>query len=220
VGAREGARVVGRFARALIVDEQAGVRGPLVALLRARAEDVLEASSVVEAKRMLALRPDLVIVDVRLPDGSGRELAIVASRIVPRPLIVAMSHLPSASEAFSLAQCGVRVYLTKPLVEQEFTDAIEELLACPAPQDVGPLPQVPSALGSDLEASIERFAHRYSATDREMALVRLTIAGVPRRRCPVLLNVSENTCKTLARRLLQRCGARNLAEIPRLVLLR
>ncbi len=52
-----------------------------------------------------------------------------------------------------------------------------------------------------------------------MELVRLVMAGVPRSRCPELLRVSDNTCKTMTRRLLQRCGARNVAEVPRLVLL-
>jgi hypothetical protein len=52
-----------------------------------------------------------------------------------------------------------------------------------------------------------------------MALVRLATAGVPRARCPEMLGISENTCKTLTRRLLQRCGARSVAQIPRLVLM-
>jgi DNA-binding NarL/FixJ family response regulator len=70
-----------------------------------------------------------------------------------------------------------------------------------------------------LDGSLQRFAERYGVPDREMQLVRLTVAGVPRSRCPALMDVSENTCKTLARRLLQRCGARNLADLARMVLL-
>jgi DNA-binding NarL/FixJ family response regulator len=86
---------------------------------------------------------------------------------------------------------------------------------------------VPSGRGSaphveqqpSLERSLQRFAERYGVPDREMQLVRFTVAGVPRSRCPALMDVSENTCKTLARRLLQRCGARNLADLARMVLL-
>jgi DNA-binding NarL/FixJ family response regulator len=70
-----------------------------------------------------------------------------------------------------------------------------------------------------LDRSLQRFAERYGVPDREMQLVRLTVAGVPRSRCPAVMDVSENTCKTLARRLLQRCGARNLADLARVVLL-
>jgi DNA-binding NarL/FixJ family response regulator len=62
------------------------------------------------------------------------------------------------------------------------------------------------------------FAERFGIPEREMALVRLATAGVPRGRCPDSLGISDNTCKTLTRRLLQRCGARSLAQIPRLVL--
>jgi DNA-binding NarL/FixJ family response regulator len=72
---------------------------------------------------------------------------------------------------------------------------------------------------TDLDSSLSVFAHRYGVPEREMALVRLATAGVPRNRCPDMLGISENTCKTLTRRLLQRCGARSLAQIPRVVLM-
>jgi DNA-binding NarL/FixJ family response regulator len=72
---------------------------------------------------------------------------------------------------------------------------------------------------ADLDMSLASFAHRYGVPEREMELVRLATAGVARTRCPELLGITENTCKTLTRRLLQRCGARSLAQIPRVVLM-
>jgi DNA-binding NarL/FixJ family response regulator len=120
-----------------------------------------------------------------------------------------MSGLASAREAFALAQSGARIYLTKPFAQQELLDGLADL--CSEARVY--LPE------RDLERSLLEFARRYGIPEREMALVELATAGVPRARCPEMLGISENTCKTLTRRLLQRCGARNLAQIPRLVLM-
>jgi DNA-binding NarL/FixJ family response regulator len=220
-GANDGARPeicsrrIRRFQRALIVDDDEGLRRALARLVRTWGCEVIEAMSVSEGRRMLAQAPDLLIVDVRLPDGSGREVAVAAGKLSPRPLMVAMSGLASASEAFALAQQGARIYLTKPFAQQELVEAIEVFLASETSDN-----SEHGSAGLSLNESLSRFEQRYHVTEREMALVRLVMAGVPRSRCPALLNVSENTCKTMTRRLLQRCGARNVADIPRMVLLR
>lgn len=213
------ARPTGRFARALVVDDDDALRRTLVRFLRGLQTEVLEARTLDEALRLLARGPDLVMTDVRLPDGSGCAVAEMASRLNPQPLVVAMSGLASASEAFSLAQWGVRVYLAKPFAPSDLIESVQEL-ASPEMhmKPDGEHSQVQTA--TSLAVSLALFAQRHAIPEREMALVRLAVAGVPRSRCPTMLGVSENTCKTLIRRLLQRCGARNLAEIPRLVLMR
>ena len=98
-----------RFARALVVDDDDALRRSLVRFLRGMRTEVSEARTLDEALRLLARGPDLVMTDVRLPDGSGCAVAEMASRLSPQPLVVAMSGLASASEAFALAQWGVRV---------------------------------------------------------------------------------------------------------------
>src|SRR5262252_1025381 len=130
-----------------------------------------------------------------------------------------ISELASASEAFALAQWGVRVYLAKPFAPTELMDSVQELGTIdPHGRPDAERAQIQSA--TSLAVSLALFAQKHAIPEREMALVRLAVAGVSRSRCPAMLGVSENTCKTLIRRLLQRCGARNLAEIPRLVLMR
>lgn len=212
---------IDRFARALVLEDDDPLRRTLARLLRSWNTEVVEAKTVAEATRLLAThRPELVITDVRLPDGTGAALAEAAAGCSPRPLVVAMSGLASAGEAFALAQCGVRIYLTKPFAPQELVHGIAELLQAGAPaQQPSSVPERAAPSESELlAANLERFAERHNFTMRELALVRLAMAGVPRVRCPGLLNVSENTCKTMTRRILQRCGARSLADIPRLVL--
>jgi len=205
--------VLSQFSRVLIVDDDAPLRRALSRFFRGSSLDVCEAKSVAEALPLLGGEPDLVITDVRLPDGSGRRVVEVASQQRPAPVIVAMSGLASAREAFALAQSGARIYLTKPFAERELVEGIADL--CHESRRT----LTPGWADADLDGSLALFAERYGVPEREMELVRLATAGVPRNRCPEMLGISENTCKTLTRRLLQRCGARSLAQIPRLVLI-
>lgn len=201
------------FSRVLIVDDDAPLRRVLSRFFRTLSLEVWEAKSVAESLPLLDGEPDLVITDVRLPDGSGQKVVEVASQKRPSPVIIAMSGLASAREAFALAQSGARIYLTKPFAERELVDGIADV--CQETRRTSGA----GAADVDLAVSLALFAGRYSVPEREMELVRLATAGVPRNRCPGMLGISENTCKTLTRRLLQRCGARNLAQIPRLVLI-
>jgi DNA-binding response OmpR family regulator len=214
------------YARALVVDDDDQLRRSLARLLRSLHLEVAEAKTVAEAVALLAGDFDLVITDVRLTDGNGVTVAATASRKSMPPLICAMSGLASASEAFALAQAGARVYLTKPFAHEELLVAISDTRDA-STRDGGSRPsdEKRSATPRDYDAamlqrSLERFATRYKVPAREMDLVRLAVAGVPRAHCPALLGVSDNTCKTMTRRLLQRCDARKLSDIPRILLLR
>jgi FixJ family two-component response regulator len=205
-----GSDVLAQFARVLIVDDDDALRRALSRFFRNAGIEVCEAKTVAEALVLIGGEPELVITDVRLPDGSGRRVVEAAGLRRPAPVIVAMSGLASAREAFALAQSGARVYLTKPFAERELLDGIADFC-----HDA----RKPTSVDADLNDSLALFAQRHGVPEREMELVRLATAGVPRGRCPDMLGISENTCKTLTRRLLQRCGARSLAQIPRLVLI-
>jgi DNA-binding NarL/FixJ family response regulator len=219
----DGHKLLGRFSGALVVDDDDPFRRSLSRWLRELHIHVSEAKTVAEGTDLLARAPELIITDVRLPDGNGRKIVEAARRRRPAPLIVAVSGLASAGEAFALAQCGVRVYLMKPFARQELLDGILDVYGDPSGVsdglDSGQRGPVVINDDMDLRENLRWFARYYSVPQREMALVQLATSGIPRARCPEMLGISENTCKTLTRRLLQRCGARSLAQIPRLVLM-
>jgi DNA-binding NarL/FixJ family response regulator len=207
-------RFLAQLSRVLVVDDDNALRRSLSRLFRGAQIEVSEAKTVAEGVDLLARDPELVITDVRLPDGSGRRVVEFAGQRRPAPLIVAISGLASAGEAFALAQCGARIYLAKPFAEQDLLDGIAE-----ASSDSRAAPVISGGVERNFGENLLRFARRHGIPEREMALVRLATAGVPRARCPEMLGISDNTCKTLTRRLLQRCGARSVAQIPRLVLM-
>lgn len=206
----------------MIVEDDDPLRRAIGRLVRSWKVEVVQATSVQEAKAALAETFDLVITDVRLPDGTGLMVADAAVVRTPAPLMVAISGVASAREAFDLAQRGVHVYVPKPFTPAELTARIEQALTAPE-EDPG-IPKgswtvpMPERSQLQLASNVEGFAERHRLTPRQRSLVRLAITGIPRRRYPELLGVTENTCKTMIRRLLHKCGARSLADIPRLML--
>ena len=111
--------------RILVVDDDAPVRREVCRALRSRGYEVVEAPTVAAALELIRARFDLIVLDVRLPDGCGVDVARAASEMVPAPLIVAMSGEASAQEAFGLAELGAVQFVTKPFSVDELLKAIE-----------------------------------------------------------------------------------------------
>ena len=78
--------------RALVVDDEPGIRFVLVRALAGVGLEAAEAGSLTEARHRLSQESfGGVFVDIRLPDGSGLDLARELSRLEPRPLVVVMT---------------------------------------------------------------------------------------------------------------------------------
>jgi DNA-binding NtrC family response regulator len=114
--------------RILIVEDDEALCGALARVASRWGDEILQAHRVDEALGLLETNPTLLIVDVRMPDGSGLDVVEAASRRLPVPTMVAVSGVASAEESFRLAQAGVRAYLAKPLGLDEFVSKVEEAL--------------------------------------------------------------------------------------------
>jgi DNA-binding NarL/FixJ family response regulator len=120
------ATVVRVLTRILVVDDHAGFRSFARTLLRAEGFDVVgeaaDAAGAVDAA--VRLRPELVLLDVRLPDGCGFDVAErLASQPQP-PVVVLCSSRDAASYRHRLAETSARGFIAK----RELTgDALREL---------------------------------------------------------------------------------------------
>lgn len=122
----------GRRLSVVIVEDDELIRSGMARVLCEWGAEVHECSSEQEAIALLALAPDLVIVDVRLSEGgSGVRVAALASARKPSPLVVAVSGEATPLEAFRLAQAGVVAYIPKPLDLTTFVATIEAVLENP-----------------------------------------------------------------------------------------
>jgi DNA-binding NarL/FixJ family response regulator len=114
--------------RVVLVDDhelfRAGVRGELAGLV----EIVGEAGSVAEATPLVReLDPDVVLLDVHLPDGGGE--AVIAGVAPERPAVkfLALSVSDAAEDVIAVIRAGARGYVTKTISRDELADAIRRV---------------------------------------------------------------------------------------------
>ena len=114
--------------RLLVVDDHEIVRQGLVALIGRRPEFqvVAEASSVAEAIEMARrFRPDLVIMDVRLPDGSGIEACREIRAEFHETRVVILTSYPDEEAVLSAIVAGASGYLLKQVRGRDLVSALE-----------------------------------------------------------------------------------------------
>jgi DNA-binding NtrC family response regulator len=113
--------------RLLVVDEDKGVRQAIVQAASEWKATTYEADNARAGCTALECRPDLLFVDVRLPDASGMTVMEAALGIRPIPAMIAIGSEASPKEAFELARLGVHGYLLKPLSLKEIRAAKEAI---------------------------------------------------------------------------------------------
>jgi DNA-binding NtrC family response regulator len=98
---------------------------------------VREVGSVREAIAELSTRlPELLVLDVILPDGRARDVLRFLEGRSPAPRVVAMSGAAEPDESFELGALGVRAYLKKPVDLMELERAVARAVS--VPPDLGP----------------------------------------------------------------------------------
>jgi DNA-binding NarL/FixJ family response regulator len=114
--------------RVVLVDDhelfRAGVRNELAGLV----DIVGEAGSVAEAAPLVReLDPDVVLLDVHLPDGGGE--GVIAAVAPERPAVkfLALSVSDAAEDVIGVIRAGARGYVTKTISSAELADAIQRV---------------------------------------------------------------------------------------------
>ena len=111
--------------RVVLVDDhelfRAGVRGELADTV----EIVGEAGSVAEAVPLICeLDPDVVLLDVHLPDGGGEAVIAGVAPVRPGVKFLALSVSDAAEDVIGVIRAGARGYVTKTISSAELGDAV------------------------------------------------------------------------------------------------
>jgi two-component system KDP operon response regulator KdpE len=114
--------------RVLVVDDEASIQRALAPLLRSRGYDVEIAATGGEALKRLADRPpDLVVLDLGLPDIDGTEVCRRIRERLPIPIIVLSARGAEADKVNAL-DLGADDYVTKPFGPEELMARIRAAL--------------------------------------------------------------------------------------------
>lgn len=193
--------------RVLIVDDHAVVRLGLRSLLAHTNgfRVVGEAGTVAEALTMAdQSRPDVVLMDVRLPDGSGVEACREIKKLHPEMRIVMLTSYSDEEAIVGSVMAGANGYLLKQADSDQLTRAIREAAEGASSLD-------PRAAGALLTQFRELSAKQAEAelaglTDRERRMLALIAEGYTNRAIGEVLHLSEKTVRNHVSQLLRKLG--------------
>ncbi len=116
--------------RVLIVDDEQSMRDMLAILLKKEGLDVCTAASRAEAADVLSQGPvDLVLTDVRLPDGDGIEVLRHVKAASPETAVVVMTGYGTSETAVAARKLGAEAYILKPFDVDELRVVVKDALA-------------------------------------------------------------------------------------------
>lgn len=146
-----------------------------------------------------AERPDLVLVDVRMPGIGGVEAARRMLSAVPQAAVIMMTMAEDVDGVARAVNAGARGYLVKDASREELVAMVTQALSDAAAR------QVPRAR-QDTDAGVPPL------TERELQVLRGMGRGRSNNEIGKELYLSEDTVKTHARRLFRKLGAADRAQ--------
>ena len=114
----------------LIVDDDAAVRESLAAVLRSEKFDVwLAENGRLAVRQFLDGPPDLILLDLNMPDTDGWQAFEIMARLAPHVPVIVITARPY--QARRAAEAGIDMLLEKPLEIPVLLETIRNLLAAP-----------------------------------------------------------------------------------------
>ncbi|MFD8984960.1 response regulator [Streptomyces sp. NPDC059564] len=203
--------------RVLVVDDQILIRAGLVALLQAAPgiEVVGEAEDGESAvDRAAATRPDVILMDIRMPglDGTAATERILAQAVDPLPRVLVLTTFDLDEYVYAALRAGASGFLLKDTGPERLIEAV----AAVARGDVLFAPSVTRRL---IEAYVNRAdpvpdtpAALDALTAREREVLRLTARGLSNTEIAELLFISEATVKTHLNRTMTKLALDSRAQ--------
>jgi DNA-binding NarL/FixJ family response regulator len=200
--------------RVLVVDDQALVREGLMTLLEA-APDITPVAAAADGEEAVALasrhRPDVVLMDLRMPRLDGVEATRRIREVQPDTEIVVLTTHADEDSILDALRAGARGYLTKDAGIAEISRAVQAAAAHQTLLD----PVVHSRL-IEAAGAARRPAPPPSLPDeltpREAEVLSLIARGLSNAEIAATLVVSEATVKTHINHVFAKIGARDRAQ--------
>ena len=201
--------------RVLIADDQRAVREGLAMLvgLTDDIEVVGTAANGVEAVQLASeLHPDVVLMDLRMPEMDGGEATRKIRGAEPDTHVLVLTTYADDDSLFPALQAGAHGYLTKDASAEEIERAIRAVADGHTHLDPGVQQRlVATALG----ATAQNPTLPDDLTTREIEVLKLIAAGLSNTEIAAALVVSAATVKTHINHIFQKTGARDRAQAVR-----
>jgi two-component system response regulator NreC len=200
----------------LLVDDHAVIRTGLRMLLESQRDMLIvgEASTGEQALEMAGqLRPDIIVMDITLPDLSGIEVTRRLKRLQPDTAIVALTIHEDEQYFFEMLQAGAAGYVPKRAAPEDLIYAIRAAYA----GEIYLYPSLAKALVTDFISrsaeEADQAALGESLTPREQEVLELLAEGLSNEEIAERLVISRHTVARHRENLMRKLGLHNRSEL-------
>lgn len=195
-----------------IVDDDAGVRDALAWLLRSRRllSESFDSGEAFDARisgRFTVQSPSCVLLDVRMAGLSGLAMfeKLIAYGLQPTLPVIFLTGHADVPTAVAAVKRGAFDFCEKPFSDNALVDRVEQALA----HSAAALAQ--HSQSSSLQARLDEL------TEREKAVMRLVVGGLPNKLVADQLDISVRTVEVHRARVFDKMGVKSAVELANLL---
>lgn len=156
------------------------------------------------------LKPDVIIMDVAMPDMNGIEATALIKEKLPDIRIIALSAHDNREYVMGMVKAGVSGYLLKDCAFEELIQAIKTVM----PGKSYLCPEIASIL-LKAQADGQTSAEKGALNKRDIIVITLLAQGLSARQIAEQEGLSVKTIEGRRRRIMEKLGIDNLAELIR-----
>jgi two-component system response regulator DegU len=201
-----------RPVRVVIVDDHTLFREGLKTILQME-DDIEVVADAENAEDIVELvwqtKPDVLLLDIRMPQGSGLDAVPAVLRISPRTQVLVLTACDEKEEHVRAFKLGAKGVVLKDSARQTLMQAIHTVvtgqvwvdprMAGVLVEEISHLPAGGGSGGRD----------ENGLTERELEIVRLVASGYKNKEVGITLTISERTVKTHLTNIFQKLGVRD-----------
>ncbi|HEY5626148.1 MAG TPA: response regulator transcription factor [Dehalococcoidia bacterium] len=200
----------------LLVDDNTLLRGSLAKLIGMWRKDALivEAANVQEAlEQARRLKPQVILMDIRMPEGSGLEATRLIKSELPETKIIMLTVSDDEEDLFEAMSSGAHGYLLKDMNPEELLERLEDALRGEA---VIAAPMAQHLLNALVEQGQRRGKEGQSEAElspREREVLDLVRQGATNKEIAEKLFISVGTVKNHIHNILEKLNLTNRTQI-------
>jgi DNA-binding NarL/FixJ family response regulator len=198
--------------RIMLADDHVLFRKGIGSLLNAHQEMevVGEANDGIEAVDMARRTlPDIILMDVNMPNRNGLEAVKIIKREMPHIQIVMLTVSDNDEDLFTAIKNGAKGYLLKNLEPQQLYKMLEGLRQGESPISGAMASRILQEFRQPDSSQTDAGEARDSLTPREVQVLEQVVTGATNKEIAKVLHITENTVKIHLRNILEKLQVQN-----------
>ena len=203
--------MTGQLIRVVLVDDHELVRRGLQEMLDEEPDMAVVGQAATAADALAEIdgrRPDVAVLDVRLPDGDGVEVCREVQARHPDVRCIMLTSFTEGDALFRAILAGAAGYALKQIRGHDLVDAIRRVAAGESLLDPGATAQVLARLRGD----VEQDPLLAKLTDKERTILELVTDGLTNRQIADRVDLAEKTVKNYVSSILDKLGMSRRTE--------